>query len=115
MSSDSSQGFQPAKTDSPAPSLKHAKTLETQRDKLLELSNFLAMNQQVMKKMKAGFKKIRRAKDPNLAAESDFPEFMASLEDHFMRAKHHSDRVQCLIKRCDGLAALVLLLPLIAS
>ncbi|KAF8537237.1 hypothetical protein BDD12DRAFT_888172 [Trichophaea hybrida] len=100
------------------PTLKDIQTVQLKRQKLLELSKFLKMNQGVISLMVSGFKRFQckrnRSKEINstrgkadveqMAAEDDF---VASLEEHLMRVSNHQQRAQNLIRCCDGLNASV--------
>ncbi|KAF8252577.1 hypothetical protein K440DRAFT_657796 [Wilcoxina mikolae CBS 423.85] len=100
------------------PTLKDIQTVQLKREKLLELSNFLKMNQGVISLMISGFKRFQckrncgtrmnstggKADVEQMAAEDDF---VASLEEHLMRASNHQQRALNLIRRCDGLNASV--------
>ena len=104
------------------PSIEEAQKIQENREKLLELSNFLEMNQEVMKLMKIGFERYRRIRQKNHAAgttteeaESEvvaFEEFNASLDEHSIRAFHHQKRALLLVKRCDGVISLVSLIDM---
>ena len=94
----------------PSPILEDAQRLEVLRGKLLELHNFLGMNQYVINSMKTGFEKFRRLSAENsakYAEDAEFVEFAASLDDHLMRTSQHRKRVKTLIRKCESLATLV--------
>jgi len=87
--------------------------VQLKREKLLELSNFLEMNQEVIRLMNAGFRKFQRKRNLSQgtnsnSGEADFEQmatedFMASLDEQLMRTSNHQKRVLNLIRRCDGL------------
>jgi hypothetical protein len=105
------------------PSIEEAQITQKTREKLLELSNFLQMNQEVIKLMKMGFETYRRIRQKNRAegatpeeAESEdaaFEEFNASLNWHSIRASHCQTRALLLAKRCDGVISLVSLVDMV--
>jgi hypothetical protein len=97
------------------PSLEDIQTVQEKRETLLQLSNFLEMNQEVIESMKASFERFHRKK--NRDQETDrgeagfektaIEDFMASLNEHLMRMSNHHKRALNLIRRCDGPVASV--------
>jgi hypothetical protein len=75
------------------------------------------MNKGVIKLMKVGFESYLQIRRKNRAVgttseeidaeETAFKEFTISLNRHLARATQHQKRVLFLVKRCDGLIALV--------
>ncbi|KAI5858337.1 hypothetical protein BZA05DRAFT_380907 [Tricharina praecox] len=93
--------------------LDDAQRLARQRSKLLELYNFLGMNEYIIASMSAGFAEFRRlsaasaASAAKLAGDKEFEMFEAALQRHGMRTAQHRDRVMTLLRVCESLATLV--------